>query len=178
MTIMRMTEGMDEGPILLQREVPITEDDTASSLRARLAEVGAEALIEALALLEVDALDELEQDHSKATYAPKVNRDVARIDWRKSARHVMNHIRAMDGSPGAWTMMGDEPLKLFRPRVWPFESEMPPGTVLSADPEAGLLVKAGDQSVLLSEVQPAGKRRMDVAAWLRGGGPVPGDRLT
>ncbi len=176
-TVMRMSEGMDEGPILLQREVPIAEEDTASSLRSRLAEVGAEALVETLALMEVGAIEPLEQDHERATYAPKVNREVARIDWTRSAVEVANHIRGMDSIPGAWTTLNDSAVKLFGPRVRPDPSELLPGVVVSADPEIGLAVKTGDESVALTEAQPAGKRRMEVESWLRGGGPSPGDQF-
>ena len=176
-TVMRMNEGMDEGPILLQREVPISEDDTASGLYLRLSQVGAEALVEVLPLLELGAIEAIEQEHHRATYAPKVNRDVARIDWTRSARNLANHIRGMDSVPGAWAILHDEPVKLFQPQVCPLESEALPGTVVSADPEMGLVVKAGDESVLLLEAQPEGKRRMEVSAWLRGGGPVAGDRF-
>ncbi len=176
-TIMQMTDGMDEGPILLQRELPIDEDDTASGLYSRLSELGAEALVEALALLEVGALQPVEQDHDHATYAPKVDREIARIDWDRPGRELTHHIRGMDAVPGAWTTLHDEPVKLFRPRLHHVGSEAAPGTVLSADPDVGLIVRAGDQAVLLSEAQPAGKRRMDVSSWLRGGGPTSGDQL-
>ena len=176
-TVMQMTEGMDEGPILLQREVPVAEDDTASSLLSRLSEVGAEALMETLALLEVDAIEPVEQDDARATYAPKLNREVARIDWSLSAREVADHIRGMDSAPGAWTTLHANPLKLFRPQVRNNCSDALPGTVLAADPDEGLAVKAGDESVLLLEAQPAGRRRMEVSDWLRGGGVVTGDRF-
>jgi methionyl-tRNA formyltransferase len=174
-TVMRMTEGMDEGPILLQREVPISAEDTAGTLSSRLSEVGAEALVEALALLEVGALEPTEQDRERATYAPKVDREVARIDWARSARDVANHIRGMDPFPGAWTVLRGGALKLFQPRVGETDSDAAPGTVLKADPVAGLVVKAGAGCLGLDAVQPAGKRRMDTEDWLRGGGPAVGD---
>lgn len=129
-TVMRMSEQMDAGPILLQREVPITGGDTAGSLASRLSEVGAEALVETLALLEVDSIEPVDQDHESATYAPKIDRGVARIDWSIPAESVASHVRGMDPAPGAWTLHGDEPLKLFRPWVGEAESDEAPGTVL------------------------------------------------
>ncbi len=179
-TIMKMTEGMDEGPILLQREVPIDDEDTATGLYIRLAEVGAEALVEALALMEAGLLEAREQDHDRATYAPKVDRKTARIDWNRPARAVANHIRGMDMVPGAWTLLDGQPVKLFGPRVQdrssPVEDE--PGVVLEASPDEGLVVATGEGEALrVKEAQPSGKRRMEVAAWLRGGGPVAGDRF-
>ena len=100
-TIMRMAEGMDSGAILHQVEVPITAVDTSTELTARLAATGAAALIEALALLELGEVEEREQDHERATFAPKVSRAVARIDWARPAVEVARHVRAMDEVPGA-----------------------------------------------------------------------------
>jgi len=178
-TIMRMTEGMDEGPILLQRSLPIPPEDTVTSLAERLSELGAEALVEALALLEVGALEEVEQDDGRATYAPKVGRGDARVDWSRSAREVVNHIRGMDRTPGAWTLLDGAPVKLFRARVWEGGGEAggEPGTVLHLDPGSGLVVCTGRGAVALGEVQAAGKRRMDAGAWARGSGPPVGARF-
>ncbi len=180
-TIMRMSEGMDEGPILLQRELPMAPEDTASGLYLRLSELGAGALVEALALLELGALEEREQDHARATYAPKVDRETARIDWTRPAREVANHVRGMDSVPGAWTLVEGEPLKLFRPQVVGMGGEDPgsgdPGTVVAADAEAGFRVAAGEGAVRFGEVQPAGKRRMDARDWLLGSPVVRGTRL-
>ena len=176
-TVMQMTEGMDEGPILLQRETAIQPEDTASDLAQLLSEVGAEALVETLSLIELGAIEPVEQEHDRATYAPKVGREVARIDWSWHAFDVVNHIRGMDAVPGAWTTLRDEPLKLFRPSVEASDSREPAGTVLAADPNVGLIVKSGEGSVRLGEAQPAGRRRMEIGAWLRGGGPEVGDRL-
>ncbi len=177
-TIMRMTEGMDEGPILLQREIPITPEDSATGLYLRLAELGAEALIEALALMEADLLEPRDQDHKRSTYAPKVDRETARIDWNLPARQVADRIRGMDMVPGAWTLLDEEPVKLFVPQVVSSDSPGKPGRILVADPEEGLVVATGDGgAVELAEVQPPGKRRMKVADWLRGRGPDAGERF-
>lgn len=191
-TIMRMSEGMDEGPILLQRELSIGPDDTATGLYLRLSELGAGTLLEALALLELGALEEREQDHSLATYAPKVDRETARIDWARPATEVANHVRGMDSVPGAWSLLDGEPVKFFRPKV--VESPTPgrrsdgagvtapwvpaqPGTVLMDEPGKGLVVATGDGGVRFHEVQPAGKRRMAARDWLVGGKVQPGDRF-
>ena len=190
-SIMQMTPGMDEGPLLLQRETPIGPDETASGLYRRLSELGAEAVVEALVLLEVGGLDPQEQDHARASYAPKVGREVARIDWSRTARAIADHIRGMDEVPGAWTTLDGEPLKFFCPRVLagapealpgtvdatPGTAEALPGTVLQSDPDIGLVVRAGAGAVAPAEVQPPGKRRMSVGDWLRGGGPRRGDRF-
>ncbi len=113
-TVMRMVEAMDAGPILHQASEPILPDETASELAVRLSEVGAEALVEGLALLAAGA-EEVEQDETRATYAPKIDRATARIDWTRSAAEISRHVRAMDAVPGAWTISADSAVKLFRP---------------------------------------------------------------
>lgn len=177
-TIMEMTEGLDEGPILLQREVPIAEDDTASGLYQRLAEVGAEALIEALALLEVGALEARPQDETFATYAPKVDREVARIDWSRPAADLACHVRGMDATPGAWTTLDGESIKLFRPKALEKPADAPPGTILRGERDEGLLVATGRGVLRLERVHPPGGRRMEAAAWLHGRGSLEGARFS
>jgi methionyl-tRNA formyltransferase len=184
-TVMRMTPGMDEGPILLQMEVPIEEEDSAGSLASRLSEVGAEAIVEALAMIEFGGIEAVEQDSTRATYAPKLERESARVDWGREAREVANHIRGNDPSPGAWTTFRSEPVKLFSPRVASegqgdssgaaLEGAGGPGTVLAAG--ATLTVRAGRGALDIGLVQPAGRRRMEAGEWVRGSGPRVGDTL-
>ncbi len=176
-SVMRMVEAMDAGPVLAQESVPIGAEDTASSLSRRLAEIGARLMTGVLARLEAGPVPAAEQDHDAATFAPKVDRRSARVDWRREARAVADHIRAMDEAPGAWTLLGGAPVKLFRPAAaeWDAQHAANPGEIVVADPGRGLLVATGGGAVAIGEVQPAGKRRMDVAAWLRGRGPRTGD---
>lgn len=192
-TIMRMVEEMDAGPILHQVEEPIGPHDTSADLAARLSGVGAQALVEALALMEFGELEAVEQDHAAASWAPKVSRAVARVDWHAPARAVVDLVRAMDGAPGAWSTLDGAPLKLFRP--WPAphgEGQAPavgegaepgggvaPGTVVdaAAGTGRGLGVMAGDGPVWFAELQPPGRRRMEADAWLAGHGVAAGTRL-
>jgi methionyl-tRNA formyltransferase len=183
-TIMRMSAGMDEGPILHQRRIPLTDEDTAAGLFLRLAELGAEALLQTLPLLAGEGVEAVPQDPSGATYAPKIDREMAHIDWTRGARDVGCWIRGMDSAPGAWTLWRGAPLKLFEPRVWTGDhptgspSGAPAGTVLVADPVAGTLVVAcGEGALSIGAVQPAGKRRMTAGEWLRGGAISPEERL-
>lgn len=188
-TIMRMAEAMDAGPILHTVEEPIGPRDTSTELTARLSGVGAQALLEALTLLELGDLPEVEQDHDRATYAPKVSRALARIDWAAPARTVADLVRAMDAVPGSWTTLDGAPLKLFRPWLEPHDEgasefaapagEAAPGRVIDAEGGTGrgLGVMAGDGPVWFAEVQPPGKRRMEVDAWLAGRGVEPGAHL-
>ena len=177
-TIMRMAREMDAGAIIHQVEEPILDDETASELSVRLSELGAEALIEALALIGEGAAEEQEQDHAAATFAPKIDRDTAHIDWSRPAREIAWHVRAMDEVPGAWTTLAGEAVKIFRPTV-----ESPtvatisaPGTVLQAN--GGLLVATGAGGALrLGEVQPSGGRRMGASDWIRGRRVAAGQRF-
>lgn len=174
-TIMRMEAGLDSGPMILRVEEPILPDDSAAELAERLSGLGAEALVEALAMIENDAAPETTQDHSRATYAPKIERETARIDWSLPAAQVALWMRGMDDVPGAWSPLGDRgTVKLFRPRV--IETLGVPGEVLAVDSE-GVLVACGIGAVLVREVQPPGKRRMAAGEWVRGRGVAVGDRF-
>jgi methionyl-tRNA formyltransferase len=175
-TIMRMEAGLDSGPMILQVPEPIGPEESASELAMRLAEIGAEAVVEALALMEAGAAVEAPQDHGRATYAPKVDRETARLDWTLSAAEVARWIRGMDDVPGAWSPLGAGAVKLFRPRVDGAASGEP-GTVLAADAREGVLVACGSGAVRVGEVQPPGKRRMSAGEWVRGRGVSVGDRF-
>jgi methionyl-tRNA formyltransferase len=175
-TIMRMEAGLDSGPMLLKVTEPIRPDESASELAARLSEIGAEAIVEALALLEDGSLAEEVQDHALATYAPKIERETARIDWTRPASEVARWIRGMDEVPGAWSELeGRGAVKLYRPRVEAASGE--PGVVLEASAAEGVLVAAGVGAVRVCEVQPPGKRRMQAQEWVRGRGVADGDRF-
>jgi methionyl-tRNA formyltransferase len=171
-TIMRMVEKMDAGPMLMQVAEPIGPEETGTDLAARLSEIGAEVLIETLALMEVGVHTETPQDDQLATLAPRIKRDDAHIDWTLDADHVARRIRAFDAVPGAWTTLEGTELKVFRPRV--HEDANPigePGTVVETseiDPACGMRVACGSGSVWIREVQPPGRRRMTTTAWLHG----------
>jgi methionyl-tRNA formyltransferase len=173
-SIMRMEEGLDSGPVLLQVDTPIGERETAGELSGRLAELGATALLAALARLEDGTARAEPQDAAAATYAPKVDRDSARLDWTRQPAALARQVRAFDPAPGAWTTHHGAPLKLFGPTVREDHGE--PGRVLSAGDD--LVVAAGGGALALREVQPAGKTRLPVADWVRGRGIAPGERLT
>jgi methionyl-tRNA formyltransferase len=176
-SIMQMDAGLDSGPVLLQVREPIRADETGSELAMRLSEIGAEALVEALALMEAGALESTPQDHSRATYAPKLDRDVAHLDFTQPAVEVARYIRGLDAVPGAWAMLEESvTVKLFQPRIEIREG--PPGVVLEVDPEVGCLIACGEHAVRVREVQPAGRRRMTAGEWIRGRGVTAGDRFT
>jgi methionyl-tRNA formyltransferase len=175
-TIMQMVPALDAGPMLLKARTPILEDETAGELALRLSELGAMALIEALALLELGLAKPEAQDESLATYATKLTRDSARVDWTLSAHDVGRHIRAYDPRPGAWGRIRDTDVKLFGARVAPRGSTHGPGEVLAVD-DVGLLVACGGGAVRVTAVQPSGKRRLSPAEWAHGRGVAVGDRF-
>jgi methionyl-tRNA formyltransferase len=158
-TIMRMVEALDAGPILMQHTVPILPDMTYGELRLELAEFGAQALIETLELIEFGGSTERAQDESLATYAPKVTREMARIDWGQSAVEVARTIRAYDPKPGAWTTSRGRGMQVFGARVVPTRSGTP-GEILDVDAD-GMLVAAGaGGAVLVLIAQIEGKKRL------------------
>jgi len=174
-TIMQMEAGMDSGPILRQAATPIGPDETAGQLTARLATLGAETLVETLALMRLGRLSPLPQEHSRATHAPKIDRKVTRVQWTEDAEAAARRIRAFDPVPGAWTVLDGNELKLFGARAVPGEGS--PGLILDRERNGGLRVAARRGAVEITEVQPAGRDRMLAADWLHGRGARGGQVL-
>jgi methionyl-tRNA formyltransferase len=174
-TIMKLDAGMDTGPMLLARAVAIGVEDTAGTLAARLAPVGAELMLEALARLEAGTLVETAQDGSLATLAPILKKEDGRIDWTQPATAVRDRVRGVDPWPGATASLDGEVLKMWRPLAVPGGGA--PGEVIGADRD-GLLVACGDGAVALGELQLPGRKRLGAGAFLAGR-PVPaGTRLS
>lgn len=172
-TIMQMEEGLDSGPVIHRIATPIGAHETAGGLAGRLADLGATALIQALSLVSGGLARPQPQDHAQATYAPKLDRDMARLDWQGTAVTLVRKIRAFDPSPGAWTMLNGSALKLFGAREEPGSGT--PGEVLAAGDR--LIVAAGNGAIAVTEVQPAGKTRLPVGAWVHGRGIDVGQRF-
>jgi methionyl-tRNA formyltransferase len=175
-SIMQMVEALDAGPVLLRHAVPIVDDATYGELQLELSEIGAQALIETLALLEANAVVAEAQDESLATYAPKVTRDSARLDWARPAAEVARCIRAYDPKPGAWTTLRGTETRLFGARAISGRSGAP-GTVLDIE-RTGMLVSAGEDAVLVIVAQPAGKKRLAPHEMLAGRQIAVGDVLS
>jgi methionyl-tRNA formyltransferase len=176
-TIMRMVLAMDAGPILHVSRVPILADETGGELRNRLAELGAQSLIEALALMDAGQLSEIEQDHAHATFAPKIEREDARIDWHQPAPVVANLIRAYDPRPGAFTTLHGVDVKCYGVVPTHMHTHVDaPGTVIAID-DAGLMVACGEGTVRITDVHPSGKRRQQAREWAAGRGVAINDVL-
>ena len=175
-SIMQMVPALDAGPVIHTARTTILEDETSLELSLRLSEIGANALIEALAMLELGAATPMEQDDSHATYAHKLTRESAKVDWTQSAHDVSRHLRAYDPKPGAWGLVNGAEVKLFGARTAPRGTVHEPGEVLAVD-GAGMLVACGAGAVRVLAVQPAGKKRLSPEEWSRGRGIAPGDRF-
>jgi methionyl-tRNA formyltransferase len=172
-TVMRVVPALDAGPIIMQAEAPILEDETYGELQVRLAELGALTLVEAMSLISLGKVKETPQDDSRATHVPKVTRESSRIDWKESAIEISRLIRASDPKPGAFTRTPKGDVKMFGPKVMD-GIKGKPGEVLKVTGE--LVIACGLDALRISEVQPAGKSRMLAHAWARGRGTAVGDR--
>ncbi|MGH7537257.1 MAG: methionyl-tRNA formyltransferase [Gemmatimonadales bacterium] len=172
-TIMQLDAGMDSGPILHQIPHRLVPGVTGGELSAHLAEMGAQALVEALVLWDQGGLRPVPQDPSRATYAPKLTREIARIDWTKPAAVIARQTLALDPRPGAWATLDGREVKLYEGRVG--EGQGQPGAVLAADRR--LAIACGETAVEVEEVQPAGGDRMAAIDWIRGRGVAAGQRF-
>ncbi len=172
-SIMKVETGMDSGPVLCRVSTPIARDETYGELAVRLAELGALALVEGLQLIAMEQAEWEPQDHKQATMAPKVTRETARIDWTVSAEDVARLVRAMDPTPGAWTQLAGQDLKLFGPSGADSPvSTGKPGEIVETHP--AFVLATGDGALQFLDVQPAGKRRMAATDWIAGRGATVG----
>jgi len=184
-SIMQMEAGLDSGPVLARAATPIGADETGGRLMARLAGLGAETLLPVLHRLTRGDVRAEPQEHDAATYAPKIDRATARIDWSRPAADVARWIRAFDPVPGAWSVVDGVEVKLLGAAAEARDTAATgvsgsagaaPGTVLDAGET--LRVVCGDGgAVAVPEAQPAGRRRAPVAEWVRGRGVVAGQRF-
>ena len=175
-TIMLIDETLDTGPILLQAELEIDPADNAQTLQERLARLGAETLLPALEGLASGTLQPIPQNHRQATYAPKLRKQDGIIPWDRNAKVLANLIRGVTPWPGAVTTHTGKLLRVWRASPMAAPRCGQPGKVVSID-ALGAWVETGDGHLVLQEVQPAGGRRMDIAAYARGHALQPGDVL-
>jgi methionyl-tRNA formyltransferase len=172
-SIMRMEEGLDTGPVLHRVTTPVADDETAGTLSRRLAGLGAGALVEAISLIGAGVERAQAQDDGAATYAPKISRELARLDWTRDPQTLERQVRAFDPAPGAWTSLASAPVKLFG--ATPAVGSGEPGTVLAATDR--LVIACGSGALAVREAQPAGKTRLAVGDWVRGRGIAAGRRF-
>ncbi|MCB1021574.1 MAG: methionyl-tRNA formyltransferase [Acidobacteria bacterium] len=171
---MQIVKKLDAGDVLLCRETPIGENETASEVMERLAPMGAELLIETLAGLQAGTIQPKPQEDEASTYAPMMKREDGLIDWTLPAREIHNRARGFDPWPGAYTLFRGKRLHLGRTEI--AEGEAPAGAIVEAG--QALVVGCGGGGLLrVGEVQVEGKSRMRAADFANGYKPAPGERL-
>lgn len=161
-----LKEQVDTGSIILQKRMTIGPDETAGEVHDRMMEIGADAVVETVRLIEAGKAVPRPQDDSLATPAPKIHRDDCRVRWNAPAERVHNQIRGLSPHPGAWTMHGDTMLKIYRTRTARIAPGARPGTVVEAADR--LLVACGDGAVEIVEVQQQGRKKLTGSEFLRG----------
>lgn len=175
-TTMFLTEEMDAGDMILQRQAAIEPDDDSGSLHDRLAKVGAQLLVETLAALEQGTAPRIPQDHTLATYAPKIGPDDERLNWQLPASQLHNVIRGLRPRPGAYTYFRGKRLKIWRSHVGEGMYEADPGEIVAVEKTA-IHVQTGEGILLLSELQPENSKRQTAEAFCNGHRVEVGERL-
>jgi methionyl-tRNA formyltransferase len=171
--VMKMEEGLDSGPIAMERRVPITFDATAGDLHDRLARLGADLVVNALGALERGSLTLTPQSEVGVTYAHKIANDETRIAWERPWQEVHNHIRGLSPVPGAWSEIGSDGVRVKLLRTIRSDRNGVPGTVLDDE----LTVACGEGSVRILELQRAGRQPMKAHEFLRGMPVAAGTRF-
>lgn len=168
-TIMKLDEGMDRGPIIRQKKIPIENDDTAESLHNKLSQTGGDLLIEVIKDIEKGDFTIIEQDHSIATYAPKLEKEHGFLKWEEGAKKIHSFVRGVYPWPGGWTLLKGKVLKIF-----PFKNykivenpPLPQGMIVELS-EDYISISCGDGVVFIEEVQFEGRARMKVGDFQRG----------
>jgi len=167
-TTMFTDKGMDTGDILLMRETKIGDTENAGELSDRLAVMGAELLIETIRELEAGTLKRIPQDHEAATYEPKMDKELGRIDWAKPAQEIDWLVRGTTPWPGAFTTLGGQTIKVFELGIRDGAPSGQPGEIICADAKQGLVVSCGDHDLELLAIQMPGAKRMNAKDYLRG----------
>lgn len=175
-TTMLSDAGVDTGPMLLQQKVRLSDDMTAVELANTLSVVGAELTIKTLEQMAAGTIVPQEQDHSLATMAPRLTKEMGNIDWTQSSRDIANLIRGLAPWPGTFTKFADQTIKITHARVVLGDRDVAaPGTIVSADHR--LVVACGDGHLEITEVQPANKAKMSASAWINGAHVKAGEAM-
>ena len=176
-TIMYMEKVMDAGDIISQREIPITDEDDTGQLFEKLSLVGRDLLMDTLPSIFAGENESIKQDENQVTFSPMISREQEQIYWTNTAREIFNHIRALRPAPGAYTLLDGERFKIWDSVEVNEETSKTPGTIHAID-KNNLQVACGEGTVLsLKEVQPAGKKRLNVVNYLAGTDLEVGDQF-
>lgn len=174
-SIMKMDAGLDTGPVLAQRAIAIADDDDAGTLHDRLAQIGAEMIVAALAQIEKGAAQPVPQPAAGATYAPKIDKRETALDWGRPAVEIERAIRAFRPVPGAATVLEGESIKIWRARLVKDQDRGAAGEVLRS--QAEIVVACGEGALQILELQRSGGKRLDTAQFLRGRPLAPSVRF-
>ena len=176
-TIMQMDEGLDTGPMLLRQALPIAADDATATLHDKLASLGAAMIVDALRRLEAGTLHAVPQPEAGVTYASKIAKDEAALDFNQPAEVLARKVRAFNPFPGATGMFNGVPVKVWQAQAvaQPAAGALP-GTVLAADAQQGVVVACGTGALRLMQLQKPGGKRLDAADFLKGF-PMKGGRF-
>ena len=172
--IMQMDVGLDTGDVLLSRNTPIADDTTAAQLHDALAVIGAEAIVEALAKL--PELTAVPQPETGVTYAQKLSKADAEIDWALGAKQIHNKIRALNPVPGAWSSLNGQVIKIWASTVLEQSNNAAIGSIIAADKQ-GIAVQTSEGVVLITELQASGSKRMAAAAFVAGHADLLGQKF-
>ncbi|WP_027084226.1 methionyl-tRNA formyltransferase [Cohnella panacarvi] len=183
-TLMYMAEGLDTGDMIASIEVPIADEDTSGTMFDKLSIAGARLLGEWLPRIAAGEAPRVPQRHEDSTYAPNLSRDDERLDWNATSRELFNRVRGLNPMAGGFTQLNGEVFKVWRcevptaedAEVKPAWTAMPPGSILETNAR-GIRVRTGDGSLVLAEVQPAGKKALSAAEYARGARLAPGTLL-
>ncbi|MBD3241813.1 MAG: methionyl-tRNA formyltransferase [Chitinivibrionales bacterium] len=175
-TIFRIDKGIDTGVVLLQRAVPIADDETTPQLYERLSALGGEAMVTVLEQLAQGTAEQRVQDSSAATRAPKLRKEEAQIDWRLPSRAIYNRIRAFKPFPGTWTLCDGKRLGVEWAEPVACDDDVPVGTVMAAG-DAGIVVRCASGCLRITQVRPEGRNSMTAGDFLRGTAMLQGAKL-
>lgn len=165
-TTMMTDKGIDTGDMLLKAETPYIKGETAGELTVRMAELGANLLIDTLKKMEEGTLERIPQDHASMTYDPMLTKEMGVIDWAHSAADIVNRIHGLNPWPGCSTAIEGGRLKLLRAEV--AEGVGQPGEIIVANPKQGLVIAAGEGAVCVTQLQAPGGKPMNSKEYLRG----------
>ncbi|AXN40482.1 methionyl-tRNA formyltransferase [Peribacillus butanolivorans] len=169
-TIMYMAEKLDAGDILTQAEVTIEEEDNVGILHDKLSKIGSDLLAETLPKLINDELNAIKQDEDKATFAPNIRRSEEKIDWSKTGEDIYNHVRGLNPWPVAYTLLNESILKIWQANKLEHNNQAVPGTIIDVRNDGFVVSTGNETAILVTELQPSGKKKMSAKDYLRGAG--------
>lgn len=175
-TTMKMDKGLDTGDILLMKKVVIEQEDTARSLHDKLAEAGGALVLETIEQLQQGRLKFIPQNDAESTYAPKLTKEDGCLNWEQEAEALRNRVRGMEPWPGAFGFLKGKRLRFCKVETGPGEKKDIPGEVMRVS-DYGIEIGTLKDRIIVTEIQPEGKKRMDVKSYLQGYSVATGDRF-